>query len=32
VRTFSFFGGRRQIKFQASQTALDMVRRSLLRS
>jgi nicotinamide-nucleotide amidase len=32
VRTFSFFGGRPQIKFQASQTALDMVRRSLLRS
>jgi nicotinamide-nucleotide amidase len=32
VRTFSFFGGRPQIKFQASQTALDMVRRALLRS
>jgi nicotinamide-nucleotide amidase len=32
VRTFSFFGGRPQIKFQATQTALDMVRRALLRS
>jgi nicotinamide-nucleotide amidase len=29
VRTFSFFGGRPQVKFQASQTALDMVRRAL---
>ena len=31
VRTFSLFGGRPQIKFQATQTALDMVRRALLR-
>ena len=30
VRTFSFPGHRLQIKFQASQTALDMVRRVLL--
>jgi len=29
VRTFSFFGGRPQIKFQATQTAMDMVRRAL---
>ncbi|MEP6915844.1 MAG: competence/damage-inducible protein A [Acidobacteriota bacterium] len=29
VRTFSFFGGRPQIKFQASQAGLDMVRRTL---
>ena len=29
VRTFSFFGGRPQVKFQASQAALDMVRRQL---
>jgi len=29
VRTFSFFGGRPQVKFQATQTALDMVRRVL---
>ena len=29
VRTFSFFGGRPQVKFQATQTALDMVRRAL---
>jgi PncC family amidohydrolase len=29
VRTFSFFGGRPQVKFQATQTALDMVRRGL---
>ena len=29
ARTFSFFGGRPQIKFQASQAALDMVRRTL---
>jgi nicotinamide-nucleotide amidase len=28
-RTFSFFGGRPQVKFQASQAALDMVRRQL---
>ena len=27
VRTFSFFGGRPQVKFQATQAALDMVRR-----
>jgi nicotinamide-nucleotide amidase len=30
VRTFSFFGGRPQVKFQATQTALDMVRRALM--
>jgi len=29
VRTFSFFGGRPQVKFQATQAALDMVRRRL---
>jgi nicotinamide mononucleotide (NMN) deamidase PncC len=29
VRTFSFFGGRPQVKFQATQAALDMVRRTL---
>ena len=29
VRTFSFIGGRAQVKFQATQTALDMVRRAL---
>ena len=29
ARLFSFFGGRPQVKFQASQAALDMVRRSL---
>jgi nicotinamide-nucleotide amidase len=29
VRTFSFFGGRSLVKFQATQTALDMVRRVL---
>jgi nicotinamide-nucleotide amidase len=29
VRTFSFFGGRPQVKFQATQAALDMVRRGL---
>jgi nicotinamide-nucleotide amidase len=29
VRTFSFFGGRPQVRFQATQSALDMVRRSL---
>jgi nicotinamide-nucleotide amidase len=28
VRLFSFFGGRPQVKFQASQAALDMVRRN----
>lgn len=31
VRTFSFFGGRPQVKFQATQAALDMVRRQLQR-
>ncbi len=31
VRTFSFFGGRPQVKFQATQAALDMVRRTLQR-
>ena len=30
VRTFSFPGGRVQVKFQATQTALDMVRRLVL--
>lgn len=29
VRTFSFPGGRAQVKFQASQAALDMIRRNL---
>jgi len=29
VRTVSFFGGRPQVKFQATQAALDMVRRRL---
>jgi nicotinamide-nucleotide amidase len=29
VRTFSFIGGRPQVRFQATQAALDMVRRSL---
>jgi nicotinamide-nucleotide amidase len=29
VRTFSFIGGRAQVKFQATQAALDMVRRAL---
>jgi nicotinamide-nucleotide amidase len=29
VRLFSFFGGRAQVKFQASQAALDMIRRAL---
>jgi nicotinamide-nucleotide amidase len=29
VRTFRFFGEREQIKFQGSQSALDMVRRVL---
>ena len=32
VRTFSFFGGRPQVKFQATQAALDMVRRGLSRA
>ncbi|MFL6280405.1 MAG: nicotinamide-nucleotide amidohydrolase family protein, partial [Vicinamibacterales bacterium] len=30
VRTFSFIGARQQVRFQATQTALDMVRRQLL--
>ena len=30
VRTFSLIGGRQQVRFQATQTALDMVRRQLL--
>ena len=30
VRTFNFIGGREMVKFQASQAALDMVRRMLL--
>lgn len=30
VRTFSLIGGRQQVRFQATQTALDMVRRHLL--
>jgi nicotinamide mononucleotide (NMN) deamidase PncC len=29
VRTFRFFGDRELVKFQASQAALDMVRRLL---
>jgi nicotinamide mononucleotide (NMN) deamidase PncC len=29
-RTFAFIGGREQVKFQASQAALDMVRRMLV--
>jgi nicotinamide mononucleotide (NMN) deamidase PncC len=29
-RVFRFIGGREMVKFQASQAALDMVRRSLL--
>ncbi len=32
VRTFSFIGGRPQVKFQATQTAMDMVRRALVNS
>jgi nicotinamide-nucleotide amidase len=32
VRTFRFVGGREMVKFQASQAALDMVRRTLLES
>lgn len=32
VRTVQFPGGREQVKFQASQAALDMVRRLLIRS
>ena len=32
VRTFRFVGGREMVKFQASQAALDMVRRMLLES
>ena len=30
VRTFAFFGGRPQVRFQATQTAMDMVRRVLV--
>jgi nicotinamide-nucleotide amidase len=30
VRTFSFIGGRPQVRFQATQAALDMIRRTLL--
>jgi nicotinamide-nucleotide amidase len=30
VRTFSFIGGRPQVKFQATQAALDMIRRALI--
>jgi nicotinamide-nucleotide amidase len=30
VRTFSLFGGRTQVKFNATQAALDMVRRALV--
>jgi nicotinamide-nucleotide amidase len=30
IRTFRFVGGREMVKFQASQAALDMVRRVLL--
>jgi hypothetical protein len=30
VRTFNFIGGREMVRFQASQAALDMVRRWLL--
>jgi hypothetical protein len=29
-RTFRFYGEREQVKFQASQAALDMVRRMLI--
>jgi nicotinamide mononucleotide (NMN) deamidase PncC len=29
VRTFSFPGGRAQVKFHATQAALDMVRRTI---
>jgi nicotinamide-nucleotide amidase len=32
VRMFSFIGGRPQVRFQATQAALDMVRRTLLKS
>jgi nicotinamide-nucleotide amidase len=32
VRTFTFIGGRLQVKFQASQSALDMIRRTLQRT
>ena len=32
VRTFTFIGGRLQVKFQASQSALDMIRRTLQRA
>jgi hypothetical protein len=30
VRTFHFIGGREMVRFQASQAALDMIRRWLL--
>jgi len=30
VRTFNFIGGREMIRFQASQAALDMLRRWLI--
>jgi nicotinamide-nucleotide amidase len=30
IRTFRFVGGREMVKFQASQAAMDMVRRMLL--
>jgi nicotinamide-nucleotide amidase len=30
VRTFNFVGGREMVRFQASQAALDMIRRWLL--
>lgn len=32
VRTFTFIGGRLQVKFQASQSGLDMIRRTLQRA
>ena len=32
VRTVSLVGGRQMVRFQATQTALDMVRRQLLES
>jgi nicotinamide-nucleotide amidase len=32
VRTFTFIGGRLQVKFQSSQSALDMIRRTLQRA
>ena len=30
VRTFNFIGGREMVRFQASQAALDMVRRWMI--